>query len=393
MMAAEIIERFASRPDDGTMSALIEYFEGEVEDADIVRLADVMARSGHCLEQQPLHADVASTGGPGSLSTLLCPLFLRSAGRTVPKLGVPGRPAGGIDTLASIPGFRAHLSHREVSSTLDECGYAHFLADQQWVPLDSLLFSYRQRAGAQALAPLVIASLLAKKVAAGISEFGVDIRVAPHGNFGTDFSTARENAKRLIRVAKGLQMVATCFLTDSALPSQPYIGRGEALMAIAALFEGSAPETLGLHADSCRNMVQRVCGVSDLVLLQQPFFDNLHSQGVSDEIFQRHLALTRSMPRVAIVAPGDGFLTIDLEALRSVLNRAQSIGTLGAEFADPTGITLKLSPGSAVIAGDQIAEVRIGTAEIDDLLPQLRASFQLSNEPLRPPTQSEVISA
>ncbi len=61
-----------------------------------------------------LVADVASTGGPSSLSTLLSPLFLRAGGAVVPKLGVPGRPAGGIDCLAQIPGYRTELSAQEV---------------------------------------------------------------------------------------------------------------------------------------------------------------------------------------------------------------------------------------------------------------------------------------
>jgi hypothetical protein len=66
-------------------------------------LATALASSGevydpHCL----LTADVASTGGPSSLSTLLCPLFLRVGGLVVPKLGVPGRPAGGTNMSQSI---------------------------------------------------------------------------------------------------------------------------------------------------------------------------------------------------------------------------------------------------------------------------------------------------
>ena len=49
-------------------------------------------------------ADVASTGGPGSLSTLLPPFVLSTLGCNVVKLGVPGRSAGAIDSLATLPG-------------------------------------------------------------------------------------------------------------------------------------------------------------------------------------------------------------------------------------------------------------------------------------------------
>lgn len=68
---------------------------------EVASLAVKMANSGALLPASPsATADVASTGGPSSLSTLICPLFLNLKGFTIPKLSVPGRPAGGIDVLA-----------------------------------------------------------------------------------------------------------------------------------------------------------------------------------------------------------------------------------------------------------------------------------------------------
>ncbi len=67
-------------------------------------LARSVASSGAQISARAsFSADVASTGGPTSLSTLICPLFLRAAGAVVPKLGVPGRPAGGIDSSLKFP--------------------------------------------------------------------------------------------------------------------------------------------------------------------------------------------------------------------------------------------------------------------------------------------------
>lgn len=118
-------------------------------------LAQILAGTGGSVAiDHPLIADVASTGGPSSLSTLLAPLFLREGGAIVPKLGVPGRPAGGIDCLAQIPGYHSTLTPEEVEAVLASGGYAHFLAAGEMAPLDGRMFRLRQDCGAQAVPTL-----------------------------------------------------------------------------------------------------------------------------------------------------------------------------------------------------------------------------------------------
>ena len=118
---------------DGQLRRLVfASIAGDLDDAAIVDLAQTLANSGAILDLGARETgDVASTGGPSSLSTVLCPLFLRAQGKIVPKLGIPGRPAGGIDTLGIIPGYETELSLSRVLQVLDTCGYAHFAAGTQ----------------------------------------------------------------------------------------------------------------------------------------------------------------------------------------------------------------------------------------------------------------------
>ena len=202
------------------MDRLIAAFrDDQISDLEIAYLARRLSESGEVLTHEaPYVADVASTGGPSSLSTLLCPLQLVRNGALVPKLGVPGRPAGGIDVLACIPGFKTHLTRDEVLWCLHTCSYAHFLADKTFVPLDALLFEYRRQINAIDVPALAIASLLAKKIAMGITRVALDVRVAAFTNFGSTWEDARVNATRFIRTAHLLQIDASCFLSDAAVP-------------------------------------------------------------------------------------------------------------------------------------------------------------------------------
>lgn len=238
---------------DGSMYRVINVVQShQVTDDELAYLATGLAESGECLSNlcSPA-ADVASTGGPTSLSTLICPLFLVDMGQRVPKLAVPGRPAGGVDVMAQVPGYRVNLSTAEVRCALESCGYAHFLATGRHTPRDGQLFAFRKQHGAIAVPELVITSLLCKKLAVGLTKAGLDVRVAPHGNFGKIWSEARRNAERFCHVGSLVGVDVKCFLTDARFPYQPYIGRGESLLAIAAILDSDVDPWLSRHIRRC----------------------------------------------------------------------------------------------------------------------------------------------
>jgi len=373
----DIADSMAASGDEPSMAALVEWVKTRpVADDDIAYLADKLASSGEVLKltglQQP--ADVASTGGPTSLSTLLCPLYLRETNATVPKLAVAGRPAGGIDVLYQIPGYKIRLTLEEIYRVLTECGYVHILADENYAPLDAALFAYRQRVGAQNVRPLVIASLLSKKVAMGLKSVGLDVRVAEHGNFGANWDEAKDNAQRFCLVAKLLGIEATCFLTDASVPYQPYIGRGESLAALSEVFAETASGLLAEHAKMCFQMAAlTVAGDRSVqpggVRSAHRFEQNLVAQGSHSDAFRRKVAETLEGHKHIIRSPSEGFLHINLEKLRDVLVDVQKQATTDKDgFPDPCGLILRKMSGELVKKGDMIASVR---AE-DNLFPVLK---------------------
>ena len=64
--------------------------------------------------------DIASTGGAGSLTTLLCPFLIATQGIYTPQVSVHGSIAGAIDTLGIIPGYNFELSYKEMENSLRE---------------------------------------------------------------------------------------------------------------------------------------------------------------------------------------------------------------------------------------------------------------------------------
>lgn len=367
---------------------------GELPVSAIATLARNLAESGEMIPtHKPCTADVASTGGPASLSTILCPLFLNVLGLRVPKLGVPGRPAGGLDVLAQIPGYRTDLSAAEVKTVIDDCGYAHFSAGNRIAPLDGRLFALRQKLNAQNVPSLVIASILSKKIAVGVKTIGLDVRVADHGNFGTDVYSARENAKLFCHVAEILGLDATCILTDASLPYQPYIGRGEALLALLHFFSGSACPWLQRHADQCSWIASATVGLPPSLQsgeeLYKAFASNVNAQGGSIEGFSDIAHQVETQHKYSVVATNSGFPVFNLQRLRQIIVGNQREAKRNGEYPDPLGAILLIQDSQLISQGDPVMTVRSENMS-DDLMDELSSCVVVSELP--PPSLGEMVS-
>lgn len=311
--------------------------------------------------------DVASTGGPSSLTTLLCPLYLHAAGATVPKLGIPGRPAGGIDCLEQIQGYSILLDGHVINSILRATRYVHFIGGDTVAPLDSRIFKLRQKHGMQEVPSLAAASLLSKKLSVGLKSTGLDIRVSQAGNFGRTWDEARSNAS-MFRLAAGLLGIsATTVLTDGRFPYQPYIGRGEALVALEAIFRDSVSPWLRQHQDLCRSIsiacspLAKRADVASVKTedLATSFYANVVAQGGTREAFAEAAARTRNGHSIELHARESGFASYDLRGIRDVLVSEQRDTTNEKQlFADPAGVILLARPGDWVEKGQLIATVR-----------------------------------
>lgn len=385
-----------SRLDEGEFRQLVAAARcGPTSPEGVAQLAAHLAASGEQLTwQDPSNvADIASTGGPGSLSTLLAPLWLRSDGFRVAKLAVPGRPAGAIDTLGTIAGYRVHLSTEEVRAVMRNCGFAHFLADERFAPLDAALYRYRRQTEAVAIPALAAASLLAKKLAVGVHVVGLDVRIGTHGNFGSTREEARQNAKMFCQAARALGLKAVAFLgTDDAL-AQPWIGRGESLVALAyalGLRKIDDPYSwLDDHLRNCRRMAAitradspAAIPSSDPLTFRESvrkFFEaHLTAQGANEHAFLQRVDEILITPPSIIEAPSSGFLRVDLDALRTALLAAQD-DEHTTSFRDPAGVRFLIRPGSRVSAGDPIATLRCTPHSLQDsLISRVKSTFQIT---------------
>lgn len=384
---------------------------GTMTAEDIALLATQLADSGTRLAwpDSASVADLSSTGGPGSLSTLLAPLELRRLGFHVVKLGVPGRPAGGIDVLGTVPGYETNLSPAAVQHVIRQCGYAHFRADGQFAPMDAAFFAYRQTRGATAIPALAAASLLSKKIAVGVQVVGLDVRVGPHGNFGATMEEARQHAGVFCDAARLVGIRAVAFLFESSRLEQPWIGRGESLIAMDRVLSGEASGVLQAHAARCYAMAQLLAAELPLPADESPLEsadeksrtrerrraldDHLQAQGATPDGFRERVHGVESAIRSPIHAECDGTVVLDVAALRDsivttqrrVESQQRAPGSPDKSgFADPAGVIVSARGGAHVRAGDVLCEVRVSealsAAEREQTRLEIARAFMISDK-------------
>jgi pyrimidine-nucleoside phosphorylase len=382
-----IIKMFTKVNDNESMNNLIEYFERpDIASEEIADLAVVLANSGKKTQIDDIVADIPSTGGPSSLTTILCPLYLQTIGLNVLKLGVSGRPAGGIDVLSCIPGYRVNFSVEQIID-LNQKGakYIHFLASNEFAPLDAILFSYRKRVGKIGVPNLAIASLLSKKLALGVNVVGLDVRVSDFGNFGSTFSIAKENARKFCETAKILGIKAVCFLSDATYPYQPYIGRGEALIALSDVFYSSSESLLEDHNQFCHKLAAETAQLAGLIdnincrsKLLQVFSENLEYQGSSLESFLKYVERIQISDRTSIYSCEEGIVEIDLNKIREILVFIQNkYESTNGDFSDSCGIIIECNSGDFVYKNQPIYSVRCESEYQKFMVYELAKSYKV----------------
>jgi pyrimidine-nucleoside phosphorylase len=306
-------------------------------------------------------------------------------GWRVPKIGVVGRPAGVIDSLGSVPGYRVSLTSDQFEGVLDRARFANVLADEDFAPDDRVLFAARQALGAQQVPSLAAASLLAKKLAAGLTRCVIDVRVGEGGNFGADMSAAEQNIE-LLKLAGGeLQIEVKTALSSISSPLQPFVGRLESLMATVAVVDSDASGWLQEHAQSCVE-IARLHGLgseaADVNELGLALDLNLREQGVEGGLSTLRSWLstrTRDAQHVQVPAPRAGMINWHMPTLRDTIVWHQyALGLKG--FADPCGVRLLERSGTAVDADAPIAIVRVdGSGSVNKILESVQRASGLSD--------------
>ena len=392
---------------DYQISALLMaiYLNG-MNDEEQQALTEAMLNSGNILDFSDISkpkADKHSTGGVGDKTSLIIAPLVAACGVCVPMISGRGlgHTGGTLDKLESIPGYRVNLSTSEFRKTLEDVGYAMAGQTAELAPADKKMYALRDATSTVEAIPLIVASIISKKGAAGLGAMVIDVKVG-NGAFMRDESRATALAHALVRTGNSCGIRTRALLTDMNQPLGRAVGNSLEVEECINLLRGDAHDgarpVLDLSIELSAHMLV-LANVAETIEEARSRLQSVIVSGAALECLRKNIIAQGGDPRVCD-SPGD-FLplvsdTVKVESPRSGYIKSVDTAEIGHTIAsigggrvriedviDPTvGFIAECKIGAQVKAGDSIGVVYCSdAASAQEAVQRIQATYEIANEP------------
>jgi pyrimidine-nucleoside phosphorylase len=238
-------------PDYQAAAWLMAVYLRGMDDRETRDLTLAMARSGEILDLKeiaPFVVDKHSTGGIGDKVSLVVVPLAAACGLPVAKISGRGLgfTGGTLDKLESIPGYRTDLSEVDFRRQLAEVGMVLTGPTGQLAPADSKLYALRDVTATVGSIPLIVSSILSKKIAGGADAVVLDVKVGD-GALMKTLQDAEALAEALVTLAGDVGLKAVALVSDMNEPLGRAVGNALEVAEAVETLRGGGPEGFREH--------------------------------------------------------------------------------------------------------------------------------------------------
>ena len=360
---------------------LMAVFLNGMTDPEQSALTNAMLHSGEKLDFSDIpkpKVDKHSTGGVGDKTSLLIAPLAAAAGICVPMISGRGlgHTGGTLDKLESIPGYRVNLSLKEFRAVLDLCGFAMNGQTAEIAPADRKLYALRDSTATVEAIPLIVASIISKKGAAGLDAMVIDVKTGS-GAFMREHERARELARALVKTGNSLGVRSQALITDMNQPLGSAVGNSVEVLECIELLRGEINEgarpVLELSIELAARMIVLARLESSIVAARNRI-KQVHESGAALETFRQNVGAQGGDPRVGdapgkilpltensfkVESPRSGFvIKVDTEEIGHAIAEAGGGRVRIDDEIDPrVGFLGEVKIGDEVRSGDSMGRV------------------------------------
>ena len=382
-LTAEEITFFVKGVTDGSLpdyqiSALLMAILLKGMDAEeTAHLTMEMANSGGMFDLSSVEGfkvDKHSTGGVADTTTLILAPLVASVGVPVVKMSGRGLgfSGGTIDKLESIPGFQVDVTEEKALQFAKECGIVLMSQTDDLTPADKKLYAMRDVTGTVDSIPLIAASIMSKKIAAGADGIVLDVKCGS-GAFMKELESAEKLATTMADMGRHVGRKVTAVISGMDQPLGMYIGNSLEVMEAIEVLKGNVGGdllevslTLGANMLLLADRVKTEEEGKKLLLEQirngkglEKFREMIAQQGGDVNIIDDYSLLPLSPVKVEVKAERSGYITKMDTAMIGRASQETGAGRMfkGQPLDFGAGIIMKKRTGGAITTGETTAIV------------------------------------
>ena len=392
-------------PDYQMAAWLMAVYLNGLTTAETQALVEEMLHSGEVISFPEIAApkvDKHSTGGVGDKTSLVIAPVAAACGVAVPMISgrALAHTGGTLDKLEAIPGFRTNLSLDEFRVVLQRCGLALIGQTKEIAPADRKIYALRDLTATVPCKPLIVASIMSKKLAEGIDGLVLDVKTGS-GAFMRQFNDARELAVMLTDTGRAMGKRVTALITEMNQP----LGRavGNAIETVEAI-EALRGNLKGDFAELCLELAAQmllVGGITNDLNDARERSRNAITSGQALERFRQCIEAQGGDPRVCddvkllpqaarsqtITADRNGFVTgIETDEIgRIVMDWGGGRQRLEDAIDYGVGLFIHAKTGDRVRPGDPLVTAHYNDeTRLAEMQTRLRAAYRIEENAPKP---------
>jgi pyrimidine-nucleoside phosphorylase len=368
-------------------------------------LTEAMLNSGERLDFSDIaqmKADKHSTGGVGDKTSLIIAPVVAACGVSVPMISGRGlgHTGGTLDKLESIKGYNVNLSSGEFQAIIRKCGFALAGQTKNIVPADKKLYALRDATATIESIPLIVASIMSKKLAEGLDALVLDVKTGS-GAFMKEHSDAKKLADALCRTGNAFGVKTVAVISDMNQPLGKFVGNALEVYECLKILRNETDAKMSPTRELSVELAARIlvlCNISDSIEAAKLKIHTVLESGTALEKFRQNVEcqngdagicdapeclLEENLIQVEIKAEKSGFINqIDTLAI------GESVSNIGGgrikveDLIDyAVGFQCEKSLGDEVKSGETLGVIYCRSeAQAESISGKMRGAYKIGDE-------------